>query len=111
MRNYLLAFIFIILFIITSTASSLLFRVASQHTGRPALLYFILGNLCGFGVSVSLTLALHWGHANMVYAMAFGGAFCILQVVSWLMFKEPLTTIQWTGVGLVAAGMFLLPLK
>jgi hypothetical protein len=67
-------------FILASVGSALLFRVAAQHAGRTAVLYFILGNCVGLAVSISLTMALRGTNPNLIYAMCMGSAFCALQV-------------------------------
>ena len=101
----------VVVFILASVGSSLLFRVAAQNAGRTAILYFILGNCVGLAVSISLTLALRGTNPNLIYAMCLGGAFCALQMASALLFKQPLSLVQWVGVALVASGLALLPLK
>jgi len=98
-------------FVSASVGSSLLFRVAAQHGDRTGILYFILGNCVGLVVSISLTLALRGTNPNVIYAMCLGGAFCVLQLASTLIFKQPLSPVQWVGVALVASGLVLLPLK
>lgn len=101
----------VVVFILASVGSSLLFRVAAQHTGRSALLYFLLGNCVGLAVSISLTLALKGTNPNLIYAMCLGGAFCALQVASMILFKQPLSPLQWVGVAMVGGGLLLLPMK
>ena len=110
MKTWLTA-ILIVGFIASSVASSLIFRVASQHTGKTALLFFILGNTAGIAVPICLTFALRGNNPNIIYALTIGGAFCMLQLASWWFFKETLSHWQWTGVVLVACGMILLPFK
>jgi len=101
----------VVVFVLASVGSSLLFRVAAQHTGRTAISYFVLGNCVGLAVSISLTLALRGTNPNLIYAMCLGGAFCALQLTSALLFRQPLSPVQWVGVALVASGLALLPLK
>jgi multidrug transporter EmrE-like cation transporter len=101
----------VVAFILTSVGSSLLFRVAAQHSGRAAILYFILGNGVGLGVAMSLTLALRDMNPNLIYALCLGGSFCALQLASMLLFKQPLAPVQWIGVSLVAIGVVLLTIK
>ncbi|MDK2858583.1 MAG: hypothetical protein PWQ89_1702 [Verrucomicrobiota bacterium] len=101
----------VVAFILTSVGSSLLFRVAAQHSGRAAILYFILGNGVGLGVAMSLTLALRDMNPNLIYALCLGGSFCALQLASMLLFKQPLAPVQWIGVSLVAVGVVLLTIK
>ena len=98
-------------FILASVGSSLLFRMAAQHAGRTMIVYFILGNCVGLAVSISLTLALRGTNPNLIYAMCLGGAFCLVQLASTLLFKQPLSPVQWVGVALVVSGLVLLPLN
>lgn len=98
-------------FVASSVASSLIFRVASQHSGKMALMYFVLGNMAGIAVPVCLTLALKGSNPNIIYALTIGGAFCVLQLASYFFFREHLSPVQWTGVALVAVGVVLLPFK
>ena len=101
----------VVVFIVASVGSSLLFRVAAQHTGRTTILYFVLGNLAGLSVSISLTLALRGTNPNVIYALCLGGTFCVLQLASAWLFKQPLSPVQWVGVAFVAGGLALLPFK
>ncbi|HEY8240769.1 MAG TPA: hypothetical protein VIH35_04945, partial [Kiritimatiellia bacterium] len=73
--------------------------------------YFILGNVVGFVCPVSLVLALRQANANLVYAICWGAAFCVLQFATWWLFKEPLSTWQWAGVALVGVGILLLQVR
>jgi multidrug transporter EmrE-like cation transporter len=98
-------------FILASVGSGLLFRVAAQYAGRPMIVYFILGNCVGLVISISLTLALRGTHPNLIYAVCLGGAFCALQMASTLLFREPLSLVQWGGVAFVAIGLVLLTFK
>lgn len=101
----------VVAFILTSVGSSLLFRVAAQHQGRPMIGYFILGNGVGLCVAISLTVALRGTNPNLIYALCLGGSFCALQLASMLLFKQPLAPVQWVGVSMVAIGLVLLAFK
>jgi multidrug transporter EmrE-like cation transporter len=54
---------------------------------------------------------LRQANANLVYAICWGAAFCVLQFATWWLFKEPLSTWQWTGVALVGVGILLLQVR
>ena len=98
-------------FIAFSVTGSLLLRVAGQHHGWQAGLIFILGNMSGFVAATTLTLTLRGRHPNLVYAFCLGGGFCMLQIMSRVLFKVPLTSWQWLGVSLIAGGILCLQLR
>lgn len=95
-------------FIAASTIASIQFKLAAEAAGKKALWYFALGNIIGVFGPVALTFALKRANPNFVYALCYGGAFAVLQLVSWRMFHQPLSKAQWIGVGLVAIGIFFL---
>ena len=98
-------------FIAFSVTGSLLLRVAGQQQSWKAVLFFILGNLSGFVAATTLALTLRGRHPNLIYALCLGGGFCILQLMSRVIFKMPLTTCQWLGIGLIAVGMWCLQVR
>lgn len=105
-----LAFL-VALFSIASTSAAIQFKLSSASVGRKALWYFIIGNVIGALGPVALTLALRRGNPNLVYALCYGCAFSLLQVVSWRMFQQPLSPVQWAGVALVGIGILLLQVR
>jgi multidrug transporter EmrE-like cation transporter len=98
-------------FMIASALSSVQFKLAAETSGRTALWHFILGNMIGALGPVALTFALKRANPNIVYALCFGGAFTLLQVVSWRLFHQPLSAFQWAGIGCVAIGIVLLQMR
>ena len=102
---------FVILFMLASAGSGMLFKLAADSSGRTALWYFVVGNVVGFLCPVALTFGLKHGNPNAVYAFCYGGAFALLQVASSWMFKQPLSLLQWTGIVAVGAGIFLLQIR
>jgi multidrug transporter EmrE-like cation transporter len=111
MNNWAVLVICVVGFMITSAWSSVQFKFAAEHSGRTAIWYFILGNIIAAVGPVALTFALKRANPNIVYALCFGGAFTLLQVVSWRVFRQPLSAFQWIGIGCVAAGIFLLQIR
>lgn len=99
------------LFVLASAFSGILFRFAAENAGRTALWYFIVGNFIGVLCPIALTFALKQNHPNIIYALCFGGSFALLQIVSWRMFKQPLSIWQWFGVASVAFGLLLLQIR
>jgi multidrug transporter EmrE-like cation transporter len=101
----------VVLFSIASTSAAIQFKLSSASAGGKALWHFILGNLIGVLGPVTLTLALRRGHPNLVYARCYGCAFTLLQIVSWRLFQQPLSPLQWTGAALVGVGILLLQIR
>jgi multidrug transporter EmrE-like cation transporter len=98
-------------FIVAQVVATLLFKVAADRSGWEAIKYFIMGNVAGFICPVALTFALKGTNPNVIYAICFGASFCLLQFGAWYFFRQTLSPFQWTGVGLVAAGIVLLQLR
>jgi multidrug transporter EmrE-like cation transporter len=94
-----------------SAGSCVLFKLAAQHAGKTALWYFVTGNLIGVMCPITLTLALRGTSPSIIYALCFGGAFAVVQIVSWHCFREPLSTWQWMGIVLVGLGILMLQVK
>jgi multidrug transporter EmrE-like cation transporter len=95
-------------FVAFQVGGSMLLRVASQRTGGEAIGLFFLGNLVGFCGATFLTLALRTQHPNLTFAICQGGAFCILQLACYAVFRVPMTSAQWVGVALIACGILSL---
>ena len=98
-------------FVLAQVGATLSFKVAADRSGWEALRWFIIGNVIGFLCPVCLTLALRGTHANVIYAVCFGAAFCLIQLGAWWLFHQALSPFQWTGIGLVAAGIVLLQMR
>ena len=101
----------LLLFIVAQAASALLFKLTSGASGLAWWLYFIAGNAVGFGCPVGLTLALKGNNPNLVYAIAFGGGFCLIQFSAWWFFREPLSPWQWSGIVFILCGIFFLQIR
>lgn len=101
----------IIGFVISQTGAYLCLRLASQRTGLQLYGMFLLGTSIGFGSPVCLTLALRNANPNLIYAFCIGGAFFVLQFASSIVFRQPLTGIQWTGILIIGLGLVLVQLR
>lgn len=96
---------FVLAFIAFSVSGSLCLRVAGDRGGAQGIYFFAAGNVIGFIGTIFLTLALRAHQPNITYALCQGGAFCVLQLAAFLIFRVPLTTVQWLGVSLIACGV------
>jgi multidrug transporter EmrE-like cation transporter len=97
-------------FIVGQTASGIWFKLAADRHGMSALGWFIAANVAGFLCAICLPLALRGQHPNIIYALCMGGGFCALQLVSALLFRCPLSLVQWLGVAMVGVGLLCLAL-
>jgi multidrug transporter EmrE-like cation transporter len=91
--------------------ANLCLKYAAMAHGTAAWAWFAAANVVGFLCVASLPFALKLAPANVVYALAIGLGYLVLQVAGFLLFREPLSTWQWTGITLVGMGTFLLQLK
>ncbi len=91
--------------------ANLCLKWCSLNQGWKWWAWFAAANLSGFLCVVLLPFALKLAPSQIVYAFAIGSGFCLLQLTAHLVFKEPMSHIQWAGVVLVASGIFLLQWK
>ena len=68
---------------------------------------YILGSLM-LQVLGYIIWVLVLSRANIGYAVAFSGSFfyIILPILSWLIYGERLTSVQWIGLSLICTGIF-----
>lgn len=93
---------------VSMAGSNLLFKVASGREGVSWWLWFLAGNVVGFGCPVLITYALREQSPHLVYAFTLGAGFVLVQVAGWLIFHAPITAIQVAGLVLTATGLILL---
>lgn len=90
--------------------SNLLFKVASEKAGTQWWLWFLAGNIVGFGCPVLITYALREQSPHLVYAFTLGAGFVLVQLAGWFLFHAPVTAMQVGGLVLTAAGLVMLQL-
>jgi multidrug transporter EmrE-like cation transporter len=97
-------------FVIAQTAAALFFKAGAgtELYSMRWWLWFAAGNAAGFGCPVALSFALRGTNANLIYALSYGGGFCLIQLATWWIFREPLSVWQWSGISLIFAGIVLL---
>ena len=98
-------------FILAQAGAAVLFKAMVSQEGLRWWLFFAAGNAVGFGCPVALSIALRGTNANLIYAICYGGGFCLVQLATWLIFRDPLSAWQWTGVGFVLFGLILLQFR
>jgi multidrug transporter EmrE-like cation transporter len=98
-------------FIVASTWSAIHFKWAADASGKKAIWHFVAGNIIGAFGPVALTLALKRTSPSLAYALCYGCAFAVLQLVCWRLFQQSLSVWQWVGIVLVGIGIFLLQVR
>jgi len=106
-----LKFVFLVLgYAISMAGSNLLFKVASEKEGTAWWLWFLAGNVAGFGCPVLITYALREQSPHLVYAYTLGAGFVLVQLAGWWFFRSPITALQMGGLVLTAVGLVMLQL-
>jgi len=95
---------------VSMAGSNLVFKIASEKTGTDWWLWFLLGNVVGFGCPVLITYALREQSPHLVYAFTLGAGFVLVQVAGWFFFHAPITAMQVGGLALTAVGLVMLQL-
>jgi small multidrug resistance pump len=104
-------FFFLVLgYAVSMAASNLLFKVTSTKSGLEWWIWFLAGNVAGFGCPVLITYALREQSPQLVYAFTLGAGFVLLQLVAWWWFKAPVTGLQLGGLILTVVGLVMLQL-
>jgi multidrug transporter EmrE-like cation transporter len=98
-------------FVAASTWSAIHFKFAADASGKRAIWHFIVGNIIGAFGPLALTFALKQTSPSLAYALCYGCAFALLQIVCWRLFQQALSMWQWTGIVLVGIGIFLLQVR
>lgn len=89
-------------------ASHLILKILGQHSLGKGIFLFALANGIGFLGMVLLPFALTKGPAPLIYALAIGGGFTLLQIGCWFLFPRTISLVELTGIFLIVAGLSLL---
>jgi multidrug transporter EmrE-like cation transporter len=82
---------------------------ATSPNWRGFLAWQVIGNLAGFVTVLTLTGLLRFVPLHVAYPITAGLAVIGVQVIgARLLFGEPISTTQWLGTLLVAAGILLI---
>jgi len=112
-----MTFWLVLAYAVSMAASNLCFKMVHQGAGwswkepSAAWAWFFAGNAAGFFCPIIITWALKQSNAQITYALCLGVGFCLVQFGSFVFFREPLSWIQWSGIILIALGVFLLQVK
>ena len=108
---YFVKFALLVLgYAVSMAASNLLFKVTSTKSGLEWWVWFLAGNVAGFGCPILITYALREQSPQLVYAFTLGAGFVLLQLVAWWWLKSPVTGLQLGGLILTVVGLVMLQL-
>lgn len=69
----------------------------------------IVGNLSGFLGVLAFTFLLRFTSLHLAYTLTAGlGFLCVQIIAARLIFQEPISTAQWLGTVLIAAGIVII---
>jgi len=93
---------------VSMAGSNLLFKVTATKSGMEWWLWFLAGNVAGFGCPILITYALREQSPQLVYAFTLGAGFVLLQLAAWWCFKSPVTGLQLGGLIFTVVGLVML---
>lgn len=82
---------------------------AASRGWQGFLRWQIVGNLSGFLGVLAFTFLLRFISLHLAYALTAGlGFLCVQIIAARFIFQEPISTVQWLGTVLTAAGVFII---
>jgi uncharacterized membrane protein len=78
------------------------------QTSSLGIIYSILAGVSIGFFSIFLIKAFEKGGVSYVMPLVYGGAIAITAVVGWLIFREPINTLQGIGLVVVVAGIAMI---
>ncbi len=94
------------LFMILQVSAHVLFKYGSTAPER-FVWSFAIGNVVGVASIWFIMLMYQRMNANVVQAMASGGAFLVIQIVLAVAFDGRLSLLQWVGMAMILAGILV----
>ena len=101
--------VWMVLFWAMQAIAALAFKygsMAATHTGW--VVWFLVGNAFGASSIWFVMLLYRTMNANVAMGLCFGGAFLIAQLALALVFRSPLSPLQYGGLLAITVGMYLL---
>ena len=69
--------------------------------------FFVLGIFC-FGLNlIAYSLVLKHFRLSLAYPIMVSGGYAIILLVSWIVFREKLTVVQFGGIGFILVGLWM----
>jgi undecaprenyl phosphate-alpha-L-ara4N flippase subunit ArnE len=92
--------------------ANLLFKTGAMNAAKGAGLLaflnpYLIGGVATFGVSAAIYIVvLQWLPLNVAQSY-LSAQFVAVVLASALFLSEPISTLQWVGIGFITAGIFL----
>lgn len=85
-------------------------KLSAASRGWQGFLWWqIVGNLSGFLGVLAFTFLLRFISLHLAYALTAGlGFLCVQIIAARFIFQEPISTVQWLGSALTAAGIIII---
>ena len=108
--HYLITIAAIVCNIVFTTVTIVIFKLASDHTDKWYFTYMGFGYLIGILPPFFLSIAFRNNNPNVIMAMV--GCFLgpTLHATMYLTFRQHLSPIQWSGIGLALIAAVLVQL-
>ena len=94
---------------VSMAGSNLLFKVTASKSGMEWWLWFLAGNVAGFGCPILITYALREQSPQLVYAFTLGVGFVLLQLVAWWWWRLKKTMLFANAIQPFFLFLFLFP--
>lgn len=99
-----MGWLFLIIAILFEVAAALCLKYSESLTRLwPSILLFVFYGLC----FLAMIKALEYIQLGAMYAIWGGMGTALVAFFSWMLFKEPMSTLKVTGIALIVAGVFL----
>jgi multidrug transporter EmrE-like cation transporter len=98
-----------IIWLVIFWAMQIVAALSFKHGSMPAAswaLWFVIGNLFGASSIWFLMELYKTMNVNVAMGIAIGGAFLLAQLSTALVFKSPLSFVQYVGLVAITGGMY-----
>ena len=104
--------IFLALAVLLNAGSNVFYKYSSLNSQQKILSLILigLGLLLGAANAVFYTRSLKGISLNIAYPIFSAGSIILVTLVSFLIFRESITTLKIIGIGVVAAGVIIVSL-
>lgn len=70
---------------------------------------YLLAGMALFGLNLmAYSVALRTFRISVAYPVMITGGYCLILLAGWFIFRERLTVVQYSGIGVVLTGMWMI---